>query len=66
MEKVPLLRTWMRRLHCLFIDRENVKEALKTILAGIDNVKTVSYTHLDVYKRQHTRHNCRHYLLFYL
>ena len=39
MEKVPLLRTWMRRLHCLFTDRENVKEALKTILAGIDNVK---------------------------
>ena len=36
---MPLLRTWMRRLHCLFIDRENVKEALKTILAGIDNVK---------------------------
>ena len=39
LEKVPLLRTWMRRLHCLFIDRENVKEALKTILAGIENVK---------------------------
>lgn len=39
MEKVPLLRTWMRRLHCLFIDRKDVKEALKTILAGIDNVK---------------------------
>ena len=36
---MPMLRTWMRRLHCLFIDRENVKEALKTILAGIDNVK---------------------------
>lgn len=39
MKKVPLLRTWMRRLHCLFINREDVKEALKTILAGIDNVK---------------------------
>ncbi len=39
MEKVPLLRIWMRRLHCLFINRENVKEALKTILAGIDNIK---------------------------
>ena len=39
MEKVPLLRMWMRRLHCLFIDRKDVKEALKTILAGIDNVK---------------------------
>lgn len=37
--KVPLLRTWMKRLHCLFIDRENVKEALKTILSGIDNIK---------------------------
>lgn len=39
MEKVPLLRTWMRRLYCLFIDRENVKEALKTILSGIENIK---------------------------
>lgn len=39
MEKIPLLRMWMRRLHCLFIDRKDVKEALKTILAGIDNVK---------------------------
>lgn len=39
LEKVPLLSTWMRRLHCLFINREDVKEALKTILAGIDNIK---------------------------
>ena len=39
MAKVPLLSVWMRRLHCLFIDREDVKEALKTILAGIENVK---------------------------
>ena len=39
LEKVPLLNLWMRRLHCLFIDRDNVKEALKTILAGIDNIK---------------------------
>lgn len=39
MKNVPLLRIWMRRLHCLFIDRENVKEALKTILAAIDNIK---------------------------
>lgn len=38
LEKVPLLRTWMKRLHCLFIDRENIKEGLKTILAGIENV----------------------------
>lgn len=39
MEKVPLLSTWMKRLHCLFINREDVKEALKTILTGIDNIK---------------------------
>ena len=39
MEKVPLLSIWMKRLHCLFINREDVKEALKTILAGIDNIK---------------------------
>lgn len=38
-KKVPLLSTWMTRLHCLFIDRENVKEAMKTILVGIDNIK---------------------------
>ena len=25
MEKIPLLRMWMRRLHCLFIDRKDVK-----------------------------------------
>lgn len=39
MQKVPLLSIWMKRLHCLFINREDVKEALKTILAGIDNIK---------------------------
>ena len=39
MLKVPLLSLWMKRLHCLFINREDVKEALKTILSGIDNIK---------------------------
>lgn len=39
MEKIPLLSTWMKYLHCLFLDRENVKEGLKTILVGIDQIK---------------------------
>ena len=39
MEKVPLLSTWMRFLYCLFLDRENPKEGLKTILQAIDYVK---------------------------
>ncbi|MEY8354724.1 lysophospholipid acyltransferase family protein [Lachnospiraceae bacterium 54-53] len=39
MEKIPLLSTWMRYVNCLFLDRQNLKEGLKTILAGIDQVK---------------------------
>ena len=39
MAKVPLLSLWMKRLYCLFINRDDVKEALKTILAGIDHIK---------------------------
>ncbi len=39
-EKVPCLRTWMRYLKCLFLDRENVREGLKTILQGIEQMKS--------------------------
>lgn len=39
MEKIPSLRIWMRYLYCLFLDRENIKEGLKTILTAIDYVK---------------------------
>lgn len=39
MEKIPLLSNWMRRVNCLFLDRENMKEGLKAILTGIDKVK---------------------------
>ena len=39
MKKVPLLSIWMSRLHCLFLNREDIKEGLKTILAGIENIK---------------------------
>ena len=34
--KVPLLNIWMKNLHCQFLDRENVKEGMKTILTAID------------------------------
>lgn len=40
MEKIPLLSIWMRNLHCLFLDRDNVKEGLKTILTAIEKVKS--------------------------
>lgn len=39
MAKWPLLNIWMRNLHCLFLDRDNIKEGLKTILAGVEKVK---------------------------
>ena len=40
MEKIPLLSTWMRNLHCLFLDRNNIKEGLKSILAAIEKAKS--------------------------
>ena len=40
MEKIPLLSNWMRYLHCLFLDRKDIKKGLKTILAGIDLIKS--------------------------
>lgn len=39
MLKYPSLNTWMKYLYCLFLDRENPKEGLKTILQAIDYVK---------------------------
>lgn len=39
MEKIPLLSTWMRYLHCLFMDRSDIKKGLQTILDGIEKLK---------------------------
>lgn len=39
MEHIPLLSTWMRYLYCLFLDRKDIKEGLKTILQAIEYVK---------------------------
>ena len=39
MEKIPLLRDWMRNVNCLFLDRKDIKAGLKTILEGIEKVK---------------------------
>ncbi len=37
--KVPILRLWMKRLHCIFLNRDDIKEGLKVILQAIDYVK---------------------------
>ncbi len=40
MLRFPLLRDWMSNLHCLFLDRENIKEGLKTVLTGVEEMKS--------------------------
>ena len=39
MLKIPFLRIWMKRLHCLFLDRTDIKAGLKMVLTGIDQIK---------------------------
>lgn len=38
-KKVPILSIWMKRLYCLFLDRNDLKKGLKTIFTGIDQMK---------------------------
>jgi len=38
-KKVPCFRTWMKFMNCVFLDRANIKEGMKTILKAIDNIK---------------------------
>ncbi|MGN0250077.1 MAG: lysophospholipid acyltransferase family protein [Oliverpabstia sp.] len=40
MEKIPLLSNWMRYLHCLFLDRKDIKKGLQTIREGIEKIKS--------------------------
>lgn len=39
MEPIPLLSIWMKYLHCLFLDRKDLKKGMKTILTAIDEIK---------------------------
>lgn len=38
-KKVPLLNIWMYYVNCLFIDRENIRQGLKTILEAAEYIK---------------------------
>ena len=38
--KVPILATYMKRLYCLFIDRDDLRSGLQTILQAIEYVKS--------------------------
>ena len=39
MLKYPLLRDWMKRLYCLFLDRSDMRAGMQMILTGIDDFK---------------------------
>lgn len=39
MEHIPCISRWMRYLNCLFLDRTNLREGMKTILQGIEQIK---------------------------
>ena len=38
-KNVPSLSWWMTNMNCLFLDRHDLKQGMKTILAAIDNIK---------------------------
>lgn len=40
MRQVPLLAMWMRNIRCLFLDRDNIREGMKAILKGIEELKS--------------------------
>jgi len=39
MLRYPVLNLWMKNIHCLFLDRSDIKKGMKTILKGIEDVK---------------------------
>ncbi|MCR4740252.1 MAG: 1-acyl-sn-glycerol-3-phosphate acyltransferase [Lachnospiraceae bacterium] len=37
--RIPLLNLWMKNIHCLMLDRSDVKEGLKMVLKAIEYIK---------------------------
>lgn len=38
--KIPLLSSWMRLLNCLFLDRKDIRQGMKTIMAAAEKAKS--------------------------
>ena len=39
MQKVPLLSSWMNLLYCLFLDRDDMRQSMATIIKGTEQLK---------------------------
>ena len=40
LSRIPLLKNWMDLIHCLFLDRSDIKQGLQMILAGCEEIKS--------------------------
>ena len=40
MLRIPSLSTWMKYLHCIFLDRSDIKSGMKSILAAIEKIRS--------------------------
>lgn len=40
LEHIPLISRWMRAMHCLFLDRSDIRQGMKTILEGVELLKS--------------------------
>lgn len=38
-KKLPVISVWMKRLYCLFMNRDDMKQSLQVILSAIDHIK---------------------------
>ncbi|MGL4363029.1 MAG: lysophospholipid acyltransferase family protein [Cellulosilyticaceae bacterium] len=55
MKKIPLIRTWMEYMHCIFMDRSTAKSSYAAI---IDGIKTINNGHSLVIFPEGTRSRC--------
>lgn len=39
LEKFKVISGWMREIHCVFMDRSNIRESVKSINEGVENLK---------------------------
>lgn len=38
-KKIPIVRSWMDEMHCVFLDRKNKRQAVQAFVKGIDRLK---------------------------
>ena len=38
-ENIPMISWWMKCMNCLFLDRDDIKQGMKTIMEGIELLK---------------------------